>query len=49
MDGSKIDAHDSFGIIGMRETCASEGGELEIKTAIGRGCSITARLPKKGQ
>lgn len=47
MDESIVDAHDSFGIIGMRETCASEGGELEIKTAPGHGCIILARLPEK--
>jgi signal transduction histidine kinase/sugar lactone lactonase YvrE len=49
MDGSEIDAHDSFGLIGMREACASEGGELELRTGKGRGCAVAAKLPKKSK
>ncbi|HEY9053317.1 MAG TPA: histidine kinase, partial [Rectinemataceae bacterium] len=46
MDQAEIEAHDSFGLIGMREGCASEGGELEIRTSRGKGCALYARLPR---
>ena len=41
----KVDAQDSFGIIGMRERCVSIGGSLHISSAPGKGCTVTARLP----
>jgi signal transduction histidine kinase len=42
----KVDAQDSFGIIGMRESCASLGGSLAISGEAGRGCRVTAKLPR---
>jgi signal transduction histidine kinase len=41
----KVDAQDSFGIIGMRESCASLGGSLTISSGEGGGCRVVARLP----
>lgn len=46
MDESEIEAHDSFGLIGMREACASEGGELELRTGKEGGCAVSAKLPR---
>ena len=42
----KVDAQDSFGIIGMRESCASLGGTLTISGEAGGGCRVAARLPR---
>ena len=42
----KVDAQDSFGIIGMRESCAALGGILAISGAPGEGCTVSARLPR---
>ncbi len=47
IEADKVDAQDSFGIIGMREGCASLGGTLAISGAPGQGCTVTARLPRK--
>lgn len=44
-DPAKLEAQDSFGIMGMRERCAARGGRLDIRTAPGRGCTVTARIP----
>jgi len=47
IEPGKVDAQDSFGIMGMREGCASLGGSLAISGAPGKGCAVTARLPRK--
>ncbi len=47
IDADKVDAQDSFGIIGMRERCAARGGSLSVTGAPGRGCTVTARIGKK--
>lgn len=49
MDAAKVDAQDSFGIIGMRERCRSAGGSLEIRSDPGKGCSVIARLPASAE
>lgn len=45
IEATKIDAQDSFGIIGMRERCVSSGGSLTIFSVPGDGCVVTAKLP----
>ncbi|MDP3176614.1 MAG: histidine kinase, partial [Spirochaetaceae bacterium] len=45
IDAAKIDAPDSFGIIGMRERCVAFGGTLDFEEAEGGGCAVVARLP----
>jgi len=45
MEEGKADAQDSFGIIGMRERCASAGGSFRVSSAPGKGCVVLARLP----
>jgi signal transduction histidine kinase/ligand-binding sensor domain-containing protein len=47
IDADKVDAQDSFGIIGMRERCAARGGTLSVTGAPGKGCTVTARIGKK--
>ena len=42
----KVDAQDSFGILGMRESCASLGGTLTISGEASGGCRVAARLPR---
>lgn len=49
MEGREVEAHDSFGFIGMREACSSEGGELAVRSAPGQGCEVSARLPRKAK
>ncbi|WON85897.1 ATP-binding protein [Chromobacterium haemolyticum] len=39
------EASSSYGLVGMRERLLMFGGELEIASAPGQGCSLTARLP----
>ena len=34
-----------FGLLGMRERVAMAGGTIEIRSALGRGASVEARLP----
>lgn len=46
IDAEKVDAQDSFGIIGMREGCAALGGAIAIEGAPGHGCAVAARLPR---
>ncbi|PKL05871.1 MAG: hypothetical protein CVV53_07240 [Spirochaetae bacterium HGW-Spirochaetae-9] len=48
IEPGKVDAQDSFGIMGMREGCVSLGGSLAISGAPGQGCAVVARLPRKG-
>jgi len=43
---AKIQARDSFGIIGMREACAARGGALSFASPPGGGCMVAARFPK---
>jgi signal transduction histidine kinase/ligand-binding sensor domain-containing protein len=38
-------AADSFGIIGMRERCATFGGRLELESEEGKGTTVRARIP----
>jgi len=49
IEPGKVDAQDSFGIIGMRERCAAFDGSLTISGAPGQGCAVIALLPKNGQ
>jgi signal transduction histidine kinase/ligand-binding sensor domain-containing protein len=46
MEPGRATRQDSFGIIGMKERCASFGGSLEISSAPGKGTTIRARIPK---
>jgi signal transduction histidine kinase/ligand-binding sensor domain-containing protein len=46
---AKIEARDSFGIIGMREACAARGGVLSFASPPGGGCVVAARFPKAAQ
>ncbi len=46
MDSGRAARPDSFGIIGMKERCASFGGALEIESAPGNGTTVRARIPK---
>ncbi|WP_039755784.1 PAS domain-containing sensor histidine kinase [Chromobacterium haemolyticum] len=39
------EAGSSYGLVGMRERLLMFGGSLEIASAPGQGCSLTARLP----
>lgn len=48
IEAEKVDAQDSFGILGMRERCAAFEGSLTISGAPGQGCAVIAFLPKKG-
>lgn len=38
-------AHKSLGLLGMRERVRAIGGELEIHSEIGKGATVTARVP----
>lgn len=46
IEAEKVGAQDSFGIIGMRESCTSRGGALFFVPSVGGGCTVRARLPK---
>jgi signal transduction histidine kinase len=49
-DGFKPqDRHDGHGLIGMRERVEQMGGELNIKSARGKGTRITVVLPSNGE
>ncbi|MBL8218528.1 MAG: sensor histidine kinase, partial [Bryobacterales bacterium] len=38
-------AHKSLGLLGMRERVRAIGGELEIQSEVGKGATVTARVP----
>jgi signal transduction histidine kinase len=42
---STTDTTDGYGLLGMRERVSLAGGELEIESAPGAGCTIRASLP----
>ncbi|MGH8092588.1 MAG: GAF domain-containing protein [Chthoniobacterales bacterium] len=43
------DAHDGFGLAGMRERVEEMGGELKISSARGKGTKLTVVLPLNGE
>jgi signal transduction histidine kinase/ligand-binding sensor domain-containing protein len=45
MDTGKVEAQDSFGIIGMKEACASLGGSLVVTSTPGEGTLVRASIP----
>lgn len=47
--GDKISGAESFGLIGMRERALSLGGDLAIDSAVGKGTSVTLRIPSHGK
>ena len=49
IEPEKVDAQDSFGIIGMRERCAAFDGSLTVSGTPGQGCAVIAYLPKTGR
>jgi len=45
MDGGKITAPESLGLLGMKERVEQIGGRLEIQSEAGKGTTVVARVP----
>ena len=45
MDGGKITAPESVGLLGMKERVEQIGGRLEIPSEAGKGTTVVARVP----
>jgi PAS domain S-box-containing protein len=45
MDTQKIGIGSSLGLLGMRERAAAVGGNVEILSELGKGTTVTARVP----
>ena len=48
-DAGAAEAHQSFGLMGMRERAAQFEGEVSVSSAAGIGTTVVVRMPLQGE